>query len=43
MTQIEMNDIENVFLSDEEDVSVSEMEERAEKEAAGLEDANIEG
>lgn len=42
MTQREMNDIENVFLNDEEDISVAEMEERAEKEASGLEDANIE-
>ena len=36
-----IQDIENVFLTDEEDVSVAEMEEEAEKEAAGLEDANI--
>lgn len=39
MTQ---RDIENVFLSDEEDISVEEMERWAEKEAEGLEDANIE-
>lgn len=38
-----IQDIENVFLSDEEDVSVEEMEERAEKEASGLEDSNIIG
>lgn len=36
-----IQDIENVFLSDEEDISVEEMERRAEKEAEGLEESNI--
>ena len=34
-------DIENVFLSDEEDISVEEMEARAQKEAEGLVESNI--
>ena len=36
-----IQDIENVFLTDEEDISVEEMEARAQKEADGLEGANI--
>lgn len=36
-----INDIENIFLSDEEDISVEEMESQAEREAEGLEGANI--
>lgn len=41
MSDKEMEAIETVFLNDEEDISVAEMEERAQKEADGLEDANI--
>ena len=36
-----IQDVENVFLSDEEDISVEEMEARAQREAEGLEEANI--